>query len=266
MSNRADEIRRRIAKRKQSRQSTSGSTILRDPSPFVVRDEEKFGHERFSSYEGSPSDSGHPLFKKEVFMFKILFSVCLILVVAILYKNQSPQLEGTRQFVQKTMENDFQFAAISTMYEERFGSPLAIFPTSGTGKEVQENQAKPVKPVGQYAVPANARVLQGFEVNGQGITVETVSKSSVEAVDEGVVTFVGNKDDLGKTVIIQHADGSHTWYAKLQSIDVTLYQFVDTGQAVGKVVDSEDGQKGTYYFAIKKGESFIDPIQVISFD
>ncbi|MDF0726772.1 M23 family metallopeptidase [Cytobacillus sp. S13-E01] len=263
MSNRTDDIKKRIAKRKQARQAGGVSGLSKDSSSFIVRDEERYGHERFSSIEGGPNDSGHPLFRKEVFMFKILLSVCLVLIVAILYKNQSPQFDSARQFVKGTMENDFQFAAITKMYEERFGSPLAIFPKDKNDNGEQVAQNEPTTP---YAVPVNARVLQGFEVNGQGITVETGSKSAVKAMNEGVITFVGNKDELGKTVIIQHADGSHTWYAKLQSIDVSLYQFVKTGQELGKVMDSEDGQTGTYYFAIKKGETFIDPIQVISFE
>jgi stage IV sporulation protein FA len=257
-NNRANEIKRRIAKRKRDRHKSNPP--LKDSSAFLVKDEEKYGFERFSSYEGGSNDPIHPLFRKEVFMFKVLFSVCLILVVAILFKNPSLQFEPARKFVTHTMENDFQFAAVSTWYEEQFGNPLALLPTK------KEDIPKDVADKTEYAMPAAGKVLESFDVNGQGIMVETGSKSSVEAMNEGNVIFAGNKDQLGKTVIIQHADGSETWYGNLQSVSITLYKFVEKGEEIGKVTDSEDNEKGMFYFAIKQGETFIDPIQVIKFE
>ncbi|MCA1031912.1 M23 family metallopeptidase [Bacillus timonensis] len=261
MSNRADEIKKRIARRKKDRQISNGIKKKTSVSSFLANEEEKFGGERFSSFEGGPEDRNHPLFQKEVFMFKVLASICLVLVVGILFKNQSAGLEDARKYVSKTMENDFQFAAVSSWYEDKFGSPLAILPT------FKKNDEKAGKDNVQYAIPAmGGKILESFQVNGQGIMVETESESTVEAMNEGYVTFAGKKDHLGKTVIIQHADGSETWYGHLESIKVPLYEFVQLGQEVGKVTASDDGKTGTFYFAIKQGEDFIDPIQVIKFE
>jgi stage IV sporulation protein FA len=258
MNNRADEIKKRIAKRKRERPTSN--LPERKSSSFLMSDDEKYGFERPASYEGGGSDeSNHPLFRKEVFMFKILASICLVLIVGILFKEQNPKLDNARQFVTQTMETDFQFAAISSWYEEQFGSPLALLPVSDDKTTTEVNN-----PV-EYAVPAG-KILESFDVNGQGIMVETGSETTVEAMNEGVVTFAGNKDSLGKTVIIQHRDGSETWYGNLQSIATPLYEYVMTGDEVGKVSDSEDKQKGMFYFAIKQGETFIDPIQVIKFE
>ena len=259
-NNRADEIKRRIARRKRERSPTP---LVHTSSSLLVGDEEKHGYERFPSYEGDSNESGHPLFNKEVFMLKILTSACLVLLVAIIFKNGSSQFEPARDFVNKTMENDFQFATITAWYEEQFGSPLALLPT----KNETNNEAEVETNNTEYAIPAvGGRVLEGFEVDGQGIMVETGSKSDVEAMNDGVVTTAGNKGDLGKTVIIQHGDGSQTWYGNLQSIEVPLYEHVEKGEVIGKVSESEDKEKGMFYFAIKQGETFIDPIQVIKFE
>jgi stage IV sporulation protein FA len=264
MSHRADEIKRRIAKRKRERLPSNLPGKKREPSSFLIKDEEKYGYDNFSSFEGGGSgENGHPLFQKEVFMFKILLSVCLVLIVAILFKNGSSNLDPARNFVSKAMENDFQFAAISTWYEEQFGNPLAFFPTSD-GKETETADAEVATPP-EYAVPAIGTVTESFQDNGQGVMVETGSNSSVEAMNSGTVTFAGTRDNLGKTVIIQHADGSQTWYGNLESIKVPLYTYIKTGDEVGKVTDTEN-EKGMFYFAIKQGETFIDPIQVIKFD
>jgi stage IV sporulation protein FA len=256
MKNHADEIRKRMAKRKRERQQMVKQS--KKEQSFLVHEEEKYGGDLFPAYTGQ-SEDGHPLFRKELIMFKTLFSIILVLVVAILFKNPSPKLESARSIVKGTMESDFQFAAISDWYEKNFGSPLAIFPLDQKEKKANPSDHQ------QYAVPASGKILEDFEANGQGIMIETGSNSSVEAMSEGIVNFIGQKDDLGKTVIIQHADGSESWYGHLEEISVNLYDFVDKGKEVGKVMDNEKG-KGTFYFAIKKGEHFIDPIQVISFE
>lgn len=263
MNRRAEEIKKRIVERKKRQ----GAKPKSDPfsAYSVLSDEERYGagHLPVVEYSHSPHErqsSPSSLFQKEWLAFKFLTSVCLVLVVGILFKNSSPGLEDARQYVKQTMETEFQFALVSNWYEDTFGQPLALLPTE-TKKE-----APPSSQPSQYAIPASGKVLETFEKNGQGVMIETGSQSSVEAMSEGIVTFAGNKEDSGKTVIIQHADGSETWYGQLEKIDVSLYDFVDKGKTVGKVQGNQDGKTGTFYFAIKKGEKFIDPNQVISFD
>ncbi|MCY8252128.1 stage IV sporulation protein FA, partial [Bacillus inaquosorum] len=48
-------------------------------------------------------------------------------------------------------------------------------------------------------------------------------------------------------------------------VDVALYDFVDKGKKLGSI-KLDDHNKGVYYFAMKDGDKFIDPIQVISFE
>ncbi|WP_456273886.1 peptidoglycan DD-metalloendopeptidase family protein [Bacillus sp. AK031] len=257
MGNRADEIRKRIAKRKRMNSyNASPSRNMLLPS-----DEERYGGERFSSYEGGPSSEGsHPLFSKEMLILKILGTSVVVLCTAILFQNQVPGFDKARSYVKQTMSDDFQFAAISTWYEDQFGKPLALLPegkdgTQSTGEEVVE-----------YALPASSKVVENFKTNGQGIMVETSKGSEVQAMKGGLVTFAGKKDDLGQTVVLQHDDGSESWYGNLNTIKVNLYETIKTGSAVGTVTDGESSATGEFYFAIKQGDAFIDPIQVISFD
>lgn len=260
MSNRANEIRKRIAKRKREKHSFTPTTRKSVVPSYLANDEERFGGSGYAPFEGGPGrEGGHPLFKKETFLFKILFSAVLFLSVGILYKNQSPQLENVREFVSSTMESEFQFAAVTEWYEEQFGSPLALLPVN----QEKDNTEKAIP--GKFAVPAAGKVTETFESNGQGVTVETDSKI-VEAMNGGKVLEVATKGDLGKTVVIQHGDGTETWYGNLGTISVKLYDYVETGQEVGTVTDPEGDEKGTFYFAIKQGETFIDPIQVIKFE
>ncbi|TMU85693.1 M23 family metallopeptidase [Bacillus sp. BHET2] len=257
MGNRADEIRKRIAKRKKA---TTGTN--QNPPYFLPTDEERYGMERQTSFEGGPPPEGmHPLFKKETFMLKILGAGIMVLVTAIMFKSPSPVFNEAKSVVMKTMDTEFQFAAISTWYEDQFGKPLALLPTSDIGKEPTSTQSA------EYARPASGKVVENFKTNGQGIMLETGLGEDVTAMKGGLIIFAGKKDEIGNTVVIQHADQSESWYGNLESIDVKQYESIEKGSLVGKVSTSSlnDGS-GEFYFAIKMGDTFIDPIQVMSFD
>jgi stage IV sporulation protein FA len=257
-----EEIRRRIAKRKNDKGTTS--TTVKSPDRQIAwpSEDEKYGFNQYTSSGGSDGDDGHPLFKKEVFFFKILSSILLFLVIAILFRNQSAAFDPARDVVMKTMDKDFKFATVSNWYESKFGKPLALLPFSGTGdvekKEVAETE---------FSVPAMGKILENFEKNGQGIMIETGKGASVKTINEGFVMFAAVKEGLGKTVIVQHADKTETWYANLDEINVKLYEYIEKRKVVGTAGSTgEDDTKGKYYFAIKKDDKFIDPIQVIRFE
>lgn len=255
---RADEIRRRIARRRKSK--GRADTIHQLDSMFPLpEDEEKYGFNQSITYEGDGLDEGmHPLFRKEVFFFKILASACLFLMVAILFRNHSSALDPARSLVKKSMDTEFQFATVTNWYENKFGKPLALLPFSGKKK------ANPPSST-QYALPASGKVLENFQKNGQGIMIETGKGVQVKAMNEGIVRFSGVKAGLGKTVIIQHSDQTESWYGNLDKVDVGLYEHIEKGKEIGTVSGSSgtDQTKGEFYFAIKKGDHFIDPIQVI---
>ena len=154
------------------------------------------------SYE---TEQDHPLFKKEYFFFKILAAVALFLIIAVIFKHPSKQLDLARNYVTKTMNQDFQFASISSWYESTFGKPIAFLPQK---EEPTETVNEP------YALPASAKITQTFETNGEGIIVETGKGSKVEAINDGLVIFAGKKKELEKpslsnmTIIVNPGMGS----------------------------------------------------------
>lgn len=253
-----EEIRRRIAKRKKEQGASTPD--LPDRQISWPGDDEKYGFTTYPASGGGNNDNSHPLFRKEVFMFKILASALVFLLVAILFRDHTAKLDQARNMVQKAMKTEFQFASISKWYEDKFGKPLALLPF----KEKAKDDSKTIVQK-EYAVPASGKILENFEKNGQGIMIETGKGTTVKAVKGGFVEFAGMMEGLGKTVIIQHSDKSKTYYGNLEKIDVELYEYIEKEKVVGTVSDSGNG-KGKYYFAIKKGDDFIDPIQVIRFE
>ncbi|MGE6375567.1 peptidoglycan DD-metalloendopeptidase family protein [Peribacillus muralis] len=249
MDDRRKDIRNRIAKRRKFNDSP-----IENGSWTEINNDEPYGVDSFNGY----SEKDHPLFRKEYFFFKILVSVCLFLVIAVMFKHPSAHLDPARSFVTENMSKEFQFASISNWYESAFGKPIAFLPKEADKETVDSKEG--------YAQPASAKITQTFETNGEGLILETSKGSKVEAINEGVVIFAGEKEGIGKTVVIQHANKSESWYGQLKEIDVKLYEIVKKGNEVGQVTVSEDGSKGRFYLAIKENDAFVNPKKVIEFE
>ncbi|MCI1856658.1 MAG: M23 family metallopeptidase [Sporolactobacillus sp.] len=171
---------------------------------------------------------------------------------------EGPFVHPIRESVETAMTHEFQFTAVSGWYEKYLGDPLAFLP--GTEKtKTHVTQAGS----GRFEVPVSGEVMNPYTSKTKGVTVETSSFSAVKAVKDGLVVYVGKKPKTGTTVIIQHSDHDESWYGKLGKTNVKVYDEVKKGQKIGT---TSGGDKGTFYFALKKGEKFIDPIQVMSFD
>jgi stage IV sporulation protein FA len=253
VNHRADKVRKRIAKRRKSHDRIR-ETHIHWPDEFIsgeMTDDHPI-------YDSKNHSSFHPLWNREVFIFKVLASITLVLLASIIYKSDSPAFQEAKSFVNRVMETEFRFAAVSEWYEERFGKPLALFPEKGGEDMVQTEM--------DYAMPVGAKIAEDFAKDGRGVMIETQNQAHVEAIAGGVVVFAGKKADTGNTVIIQHQDGIESWYGHLENLSVKPHERIQGGKELGTVSHSEKGYNGKFYFAIKKNDVFIDPLQVIDIE
>ncbi|WP_339160292.1 M23 family metallopeptidase [Bacillus sp. FSL M8-0277] len=259
-----DEYRKKIAQRRKTKQSAAPSkkTTFKkkeDIPPWVMLTEEE-KHSGSSSFELSshqPKKYQHPLFNPNAFVLKCLLSASLVLFAAISFKGQAGPFQQLKPIITQTFEQDFQFAAANRWFEKTVGNPLAFLTDKKEDqKDVQANQ--------ELAVPASGKVQESFTQNGAGVKIETAAEA-IDSMKEGYVVEVKKKSDTGLTVVVQHADNSYSWYGQLKEANVALYDFVDKGEKIGQISLDDQG-KGTYYFAIKQNEQFIDPIQVMTFE
>ena len=54
----------------------------------------------------------------------------------------------------------------------------------------------------------------------------------------GVVIYIGEKEELGSTVIVNSDNGINYWYSNIENISVNLYDYIDSGKIIGSVKDS----------------------------
>lgn len=64
----------------------------------------------------------------------------------------------------------------------------------------------------------------------------TVSESYlVPSLTEGMVVFVGNKENYNNTVIIEDLNGVYIWYGNINTTSLKLYDYVEKGTYIGEV-------------------------------
>ncbi len=254
---RIDEIRKRHSERKQK-------VIRKGPRQVAPAPTYKP-----SQYPDDPDLSSNKSKGPTAFLFKCLIAAALILGVGIMEKEQAFPYPTVKQTVQTALSTEFNFAGLSNWYETAFGSPLAILPVGkSTTKTTQPSKSSPasVKTTAShtFAVPVTGQVTQNFSQSKKGVTVQTSAHSTVDAIDSGYVLSITNDKTTGKTVVIQHPNGDQSIYGQLGSVAVKQYDFVKKKQKIGTVTNKQS--EGVFYFAFKKGNQFVDPVQVISFD
>ncbi len=69
---------------------------------------------------------------------------------------------------------------------------------------------------------------------------------------EGMVIFIGEKENYGNTIIIEGIDGIDIWYGNMDTISPKLYDYVNAGSYLGTTKDNK------LYMAYQKDGKFED--------
>ena len=64
--------------------------------------------------------------------------------------------------------------------------------------------------------------------------------------------YLGDKDNLGNTCIIQGVDGVDIWYSNIDTSNLTLYDYVNKGDMLGTTLSDK------LYLTLEKNNEFID--------
>lgn len=149
---------------------------------------------------------------------RTLLAVIVILISAI-YINMNDK--NLTLFKEKIFEKSFSFTKISNVYNKMFGKVLPLELEKGTTKTVFNDSISYSK-IDKYE---NGYKL---ELNNSGIT----------SLYDGIVVFIGEKDNYGNTIIIQGSDGVDIWYGNVTNVGVTLYDYINKDTMIGEAKDN----------------------------
>lgn len=209
------------------------------------------------SWDGSPvtprPSGGRGPGRARKWLIQGIFSLALVAFVWLIETSADPQMAPVQAWMTDALTRDFDFAAVSSWYEEQFlSSPsfLPVFAENWLGFSAKRQEEEWTTLAGQVVKP--------FSPQHQGILLDIAAGDMVAAVGTGWVVDVSERPGLGLTVVVQHPRGKQTWYAKLRDVSVAKEDWVYPGDLIGRV--DSDGQ---WFFAVRQGKVFIDPESVI---
>ncbi len=147
---------------------------------------------------------------------KLMMLIIITLIVLITLKNNA---SFKTKFYKYVYQDNIKFATINNWYTNQFGTPLPFseFLISQETIPVFEEKLKYTSSSRYY----------------DGVCLEVDYQYLVPSFDNGIVIFIGEKENYGKTVIVQQENGVDVWYSNLEEINVKLYDYIKKGSLIG---------------------------------
>ena len=164
---------------------------------------------------------------------RVLLAIIMFFGVLIL----SNYNKNIKMFVSNdVLKNNMSFTKIAGIYNKYFGNIIPI-------KEVGD-ESKTV-----FNEKINYSDIQNYV---DGYSLEVTNNYLVPIINSGVVVFIGEKEDYGKTAIIQGIDEVEYWYGNMENINVGMYDYVSKGSLLGSTKGS------TLYLVFQKNNEYLE--------
>ena len=170
--------------------------------------------------------------KLKSFVNKLLIVIILFLANLILIKSN----QKYRDFIEENIyNNNFSFAKIKNFYNKYLG-----------GVETLDRLVNNTTEVFNETLKYNSE-----SIYYDGVKLEVQNNYLVPILEEGMVVFIGEKENYGNTIIIQGLNGIDIWYGNITNVAVKLYDYIEKDTVIGETVDDK------LYLVIKKDNEFI---------
>jgi stage IV sporulation protein FA len=155
---------------------------------------------------------------KNIKYLKGLISRILITIIfvlgSIIYTNINS--DNKKLYKKYVLENSLSFTKINNLYNDLFGEIDFI-------KKNKEN-SKPV---------FNNISYTNIENYKNGVKLNVSPNETISVITSGIVVYIGEKEGLGNTIIIQGNDGVDIWYSNLTDTNIKVYDYIESGTILG---------------------------------
>lgn len=180
--------------------------------------------------------------KLKIFFMKLLIIVSTVLILTIVIKNNSSFKNKIYKYVYNT---NFSFSSIKKIYNEHIGN---VLPFQNVFKEKK--------------VFSEKLEYKSLNVYNKGVKLTLNDNYAIPAIKGGIVIFVGEKENMGNTIIVQQSDGIDTWYGNLSNINLKLYDYIEDNSIIGEAKNNElylmfqkDGVDVSYKDVLKENKN-----------
>lgn len=166
-------------------------------------------------------------------ILRSLTVIVIFLLLAIVCKSSKTYKD---KIVTNLYERNLSFTKIKKLYTKYLGG---IFPL--------ENVTNDITPVFSSQLEYTSD-----SIFHDGVKLEVVDKYLVPILEEGMVVYIGEKENYGNVIIIEGIDGIDIWYGNMESTTVELYDYVEKNTYLGQTKDNN------LYLVYSKDGSFLD--------
>lgn len=143
---------------------------------------------------------------------KFLLSIIFLMVSIILIKSNS----NIKTFYQEDiLTKQINFTKFNDFYTKYFGNILPDYTVPSIPTQMASNT--------EFDYNNGTPYLNGTKL-------ETTENYPVPIITSGIIVFLGEKDSLGPTCIVQGVDGIDIWYSHIDTSSLNLYDYVTEGK------------------------------------
>lgn len=140
-------------------------------------------------------------------------SIILFLLISVFVNYSNKNLLVFKKYA---YDQNLKFTKITKLYNKYFGKVL---------KEVKDTPA------------SDTRITYtGVSSYKDGAKLSEVG--AIYPYKSGIVVFIGDKEEYGKTIIIQGMDGVDYWYSNVSDVNVKLYDYVSSSTIIANTKDN----------------------------
>lgn len=165
------------------------------------------------------------------FFNKTLMAIFLGLVLLIVME-YSPKFKTFMH--EEVLDKNISFGFLGKLYDKYFGEILP---------KTNDNIVKVFK---------EKIVYNNKEKYQDGYKLEVSDNYLVPVIQSGVVVFIGEKESLGKVIVIEGEDNSTITYGFIKNTDLKLYDYATSGKFLGEV------ENNSLYISIIKNNESVD--------
>ena len=89
----------------------------------------------------------------------------------------------------------------------------------------------------KVVISDNILVYKSAEKYLNGVQLNVGKNYNINSLCGGMVVYIGEKEKLGNTVIIQGTDGVDYWYSNINNLSVKLYDYIEKDTLIGTSID-----------------------------
>lgn len=161
------------------------------------------------------------ILKKSIrrFINQTLISIILLLVGLIIIRKDISLKEKINK---KLYEENIEFIKAKKLYDKYFGELLPL-----------NNLISAEQPV--FSEKINYEKEESYK---DGVKLTVQNKLMIPNMKDGIVVFIGEKENYGYTIVVEQTDGIDVFYSNIENLGVKLYDYVEAGTLLGQAKDN----------------------------